>query len=140
MKQITKYFYTALFLFFILMGLYTFVPAQDKKPVEKPKAEDKLKLTEQESAAFDGLVRESQQKNQKIAAIEQELLPDTITDDKALLLVERWRKAKTALSDTDTQLNSWWTAVKNRADCQDCTFNQQERRLVKPDEAKVAKK
>ena len=55
-------------------------------------------------------------------------------------LGERWRKAKTALSNTDTQLNSWWTAVKNRADCQDCTFNQQERRLVKPAEAKVAKK
>jgi hypothetical protein len=65
MKQITKYFYTALFLLFILMGLYTFVPAQDKKPVEKPKAEDKLKLTEQESAAFDGLVRDSQQKKSK---------------------------------------------------------------------------
>lgn len=140
MKQITKYFYTALFLLFILMGLYTFVPAQDKKPVEKPKTEDKLKLTEQENAALDGMVRESQQKSQKIAAIEQELLTDTITDDKALLLVERWRKAKSALGETDAQLNSWWTAVRNRADCQDCIFNQQERRLVKPDEAKVAKK
>ncbi len=133
MNRTEKRLGTFLFVLFILLGLYTFVQAQEKKPVEKPKTEDKLKLTDQESAALDGLVRESQQKGQKINAIEQELLPDTISDDKALLLVERWRKAKSALGETDTQLNSWWTAVKNRADCQDCTLNQQERRLVKPE-------
>lgn len=136
MNRTEKRLGTFLFVLFILMGLYTFVQAQDKKPAEKPKVEDKLKLTDQESAALDGLVRESQQKGQKISAIEQELLPDTISDDKALLLVERWRKAKAALGETDTQLNSWWTAVKNRAECQDCTLHQQERRLVKPEPKK----
>lgn len=140
MKRIVKQFWTALFVLFVLMGIYTFVQAQDKKPTEKPNAEDKLKLTERESQALDGLIQDSRKRADATGALEQDLVKESNTDDRILLLVERWRKAKAAQAEIDAQLNSWWTAVRNRADCQDCTLNQQERRLIKPEPKIEARK
>ena len=140
MKKITL-IYTGLFL--IILALNFTVDAQNKKPAEKPKGEDKLKLTEQEGAALDGLIREDQKRQAELAKREGELADKSISDDRTLFLVEKWRSIKAEIATGGETLTSWWQAVRNRADCQDCALNQQERRLIKPEpkpEAKTAAK
>lgn len=136
MKKLMKYVWQVIFLALLALGLYSYVIAQDKPTKPAAPAEDKLKLTEQENAALDGILKDSQEKRARFEQLQQGILDASNGDDKTLLLVERFRKASEDLRALDTQATNWFQAVRNRAGCPDCNLNQQERRLVKPETPK----